>query len=98
MDPSYFAALTVTVMPGTPLAQLQAKGRFEVPAVPDLLRELRTMIDYARPRDALFRTNHASNHLPLGGRLPRDRARIIEVIDAALAGRIALRSERAHAL
>lgn len=98
MDPSYFAALTVTVVPGTPLAQLQAKGRFEVPAVPDLLRELRTIIDHARPRDALFRTNHASNHLPLAGRLPRDRARIIEVIDAALAGRVALRSERARAL
>ena len=98
MDPEYFAALTVTVVPGTPLAQLRAKGRFEVPAVPDLLRELRTMIDHARPSGAVFRTNHASNHLPLGGRLPGDRARILEVIDAALAGRVPLRSERARGL
>jgi radical SAM superfamily enzyme YgiQ (UPF0313 family) len=98
MNPEYFAALTVTVVPGTPLAQLRAKGRFEVPAVPDLLRELRTMIDAARPTDAVFRTNHASNHLPLAGRIPKDRARIIEVIDAALAGRIPLRSDRARGL
>lgn len=98
MDPEYFAALTVTVVPGTPLAKLRAKGRFEVPPVPDLLRELRTMVDHARPRDAVFRTNHASNHLPLGGRLPRDRARIVGVIDAALAGRVPLRSERARGL
>ena len=98
MDPEYFAALTVTVVPGTPLAQLRAKGRFEVPAVPDLLRELRTMIDLARPTDALFRTNHASNHLPLGGRLPRDRVRMVEAIDAALAGRIALRTDRMRGL
>jgi len=93
MDPEYFAALTVTVVPGTPLHTLERRGRFAVPPVPDLLRELRTMVDRARPADAMFRTNHASNYLPLGGRLPRDRARIVQVIDAALAGRIPLRPE-----
>jgi radical SAM superfamily enzyme YgiQ (UPF0313 family) len=98
MDPAFFAALTVTVVPGTPLAQLRARGRFEVPPVPDLLRELRTMIDLARPTDATFRTNHASNYLPLAGRLPRDRARIVQVIDAALAGKIPLRAERTRGL
>ena len=98
MDPAYFAALTVTVVPGTPLATLRAKGRFEVPPVPALLLELRTMVDRARPTDAVFRTNHASNYLPLGGRLPADRARIVDVIDRALAGEVPLRSERARAL
>lgn len=98
MDPEYFAALTVTVVPGTPLATLRAKGRFEVPAIEGLLRELRTMVDRARPRDAVFRTNHASNYLPLAGRLPRDRARIVEVIDAALAGEIPLRGEASRGL
>ena len=98
MDPEFFAALTVTVVPGTPLAQLQAKGRFEVPPVPELLRELRTMVDLARPTDAMFRTNHASNYLPLAGRLPRDRQRIVEVIDAALDGKIRLRAEGARGL
>ena len=98
MDPEYFAALTVTVVPGTPLATLRAKGKFEVPDVPDLLRELRMMVDLARPTDALFRTNHASNYLPLGGRLPRDRERIVGAIDAALRGEVPLRSERHRGL
>jgi radical SAM superfamily enzyme YgiQ (UPF0313 family) len=98
MDPEYFAALTVTVVPGTPLATLQGRGRFEVPAIEGLLGELRTMVDLARPRDAVFRTNHASNYLPLAGHLPRDRARIVSVIDAALAGKIPLRSEGARGL
>jgi radical SAM superfamily enzyme YgiQ (UPF0313 family) len=98
MDPEFFSALTVTVVPGTPLAQLAKKGKFTVPPIPALLRELRTMVDRARPRDAVFRTNHASNYLPLGGRLPRDRARIVEVIDAALAGEVPLRAERARGL
>lgn len=98
MNPAFFSALTVTVVEGTPLHQLAKKGRFAVPPVPALLGELRTMVDEARPTDAVFRTNHASNYLPLGGHLPRDRARIVEVIDAALAGKIPLRPEARRGL
>jgi radical SAM superfamily enzyme YgiQ (UPF0313 family) len=98
MNPAYFSALTVTVVPETPLDRLAKKGRFAVPPVPALLGELRTMVDEARPTHALFRTNHASNYLPLGGVLPRDRERIVEVIDAALAGKIPLRRESMRAL
>ncbi len=98
MDPEYLAALTVTVVPGTPLARLRAKGRFEVPPIEALLRELRTIVDRARPSDALFRTNHASNYLPLGGRLPRDRERIVAAIDGALEGRVPLRPEWSRGL
>jgi radical SAM superfamily enzyme YgiQ (UPF0313 family) len=91
MDPAFFSALTVTVVEGTPLHTLAKRGRFEVPPVPSLLRELRTMVSEARPTNAVFRTNHASNYLPLGGHLPRDRDRIVRVIDDALAGKIPLR-------
>jgi radical SAM superfamily enzyme YgiQ (UPF0313 family) len=93
MNPAFFSALTVTVVPDTPLDRLAQKGRFAVPPVPALLRELRTMIAEANPTDAVFRTNHASNYLPLRGRLPRDRERIVATIDAALDGRIRLRDE-----
>jgi radical SAM superfamily enzyme YgiQ (UPF0313 family) len=98
MDPHYLAALTLTVVPLTPLATLAGRGKFTLPAVDHLLGELRTFVAGARPTDALFRTNHASNYLPLGGRLPHDRDRIIEVIDRALAGDVALRSERSRGL
>lgn len=98
MDPGFFSALTVTVVPGTPLAKLEKKGRFSVPAVPELLRELRVMVAEAAPTSAVFRTNHASNYLPLGGVLPRDRERIVAVIDAAIEGRVPLRPERARGL
>lgn len=98
MDPEFLAALTLTVVPETPLARLEEKGRFELPDVPGLLRELRTFVAGCRPRDALFRTNHASNYLPLGGRLPRDRERIVAVLDAALAGDVPLRPEWSRGL
>jgi radical SAM superfamily enzyme YgiQ (UPF0313 family) len=98
MDPAYVAALTLTVVPGTPLATLSARGRFELPGVRDVLMELRDMVSLARPTDAVFRTNHASNYLPLAGRLPRDRERIVGVLDAALEGRVGLRPEWARGL
>jgi radical SAM superfamily enzyme YgiQ (UPF0313 family) len=98
MDPRFVSLLTLTVIPGTPLAKLAESGRFTLPDVPALLRELRAFVDRARPTDAIFRTNHASNYLPLEGRLPRDRERIVELLDAALAGRIPLKPEWARGL
>jgi radical SAM superfamily enzyme YgiQ (UPF0313 family) len=98
MDPAFFSALTVTVVPNTPLATLQAKGRFAVPPQDQLLRELATMIDLARPTSAVFRTNHASNYLPLAGRLPDDRAKLLSLCEQALQGRIRLRPEWARGL
>jgi radical SAM superfamily enzyme YgiQ (UPF0313 family) len=98
MNPEYFAALTTSVLPDTPLVTLREKGFFELPSVPRMLEELRTIVDQARPKDAVFRTNHASNHLPLGGRLPRDRVNIVAAIDAALAGQIRLRPDWARGL
>ncbi|MFH1469441.1 MAG: radical SAM protein [Pseudomonadota bacterium] len=93
MDPAFLSALTVTVVPGTPLARLQARGDFVLPDVPGLLRELRTFVAGVGTTDAVFRTNHASNYLPLAGRLAADRERILGTLDAALDGRIPLRPE-----
>lgn len=93
MDPEFLAALTLTVIPGTPHARMEEKGLYVLPEVEALLRELRVFIAEARPRDALFRTNHASNYLPLGGRLPRDSERILATIDEALRGEVPLRPE-----
>jgi len=98
MDPAFVSALTLTVVPGTPTAKLAEDGRFELPSVEQMLGELRTLVATASPTDAVFRTNHASNYLPLAGRLPRDRDRIVEVIDRALSGEIALRPEWSRGL
>lgn len=98
MDPEFLAALTTTVVPGTPLATLHKKGKFELPDLAQMFSELRTIVNDARPSRALFRTNHASNYLPLAGTLPEDRERIVATIDAALAGNVALRPEWSRGL
>jgi hypothetical protein len=93
MDPEYFAALTTSIVPGTPLMRMKDKGFFELPDVMRMLEELRIIVDRARPSGAVFRTNHASNHLALGGKLPDDREAICAAIDGALSGQVRLRPE-----
>ncbi|HET8931813.1 MAG TPA: radical SAM protein [Polyangiales bacterium] len=98
MNPEYFSALTTSVVPNTPLVKLRDKGFWKLPDVTRMLEELRTIVDLARPTNAVFRTNHASNYLPLAGQLPRDSQRIVAAIDAALAGKIPLRPDWARGL
>lgn len=98
MNPRFVSCLTLTVVPGTPIARLEETGRFKLPDIHGLLTELRTFVDLTRPADAIFRTNHASNYLPLAGRLPRDREKIVKALDGALGGEIPLRPEWSRGL
>jgi radical SAM superfamily enzyme YgiQ (UPF0313 family) len=98
MDPRFLSTLTLTVVPGTPLSRLEEQGRFLLPDVMGLLAELRWFVEEAHPSAAIFRSDHASNYLPIGGRLPRDRESILASIDQALAGRVPLRPEWARGL
>jgi hypothetical protein len=98
MDPEYLAALTLTIVPGTPMARMAEKGGFTLPEPMAMLRELRTLVAESQPSHALFRTNHASNYLPTGGRLPEDRDQIVGIIDAAIEGQLPLRKERQRGL
>ncbi len=93
MNPEFLSLLTLTVVPGTPLARLEERGRFELPTVEGMLEELRTVVALAEPTDAVIRTNHASNYLPLAGRLPADRDRLLAVLHRALSGGVPLRPE-----
>ncbi len=98
MDPEYLAALTTTVIAGTPLAKLERTSRFTMPGPREILGELRTIVADTRPTRAVFRTNHASSYLPLAGTLPDDREPILAAIDAALDGRVKLRPESSRGL
>jgi radical SAM superfamily enzyme YgiQ (UPF0313 family) len=98
MDPEFLSALTLTIVPGTPMAKTQERLGFRLPEIHGLLTELRVIVEGAAPSNALFRTNHASNYLPLGGRLPQDRERILGILDDALTGKIPLRPEWSRGL
>eukprot|EP00996_Jenningsia_fusiforme_P001281 NODE_2173_length_1272_cov_30.222404_g1976_i0.p1 GENE.NODE_2173_length_1272_cov_30.222404_g1976_i0~~NODE_2173_length_1272_cov_30.222404_g1976_i0.p1 ORF type:complete len:313 (-),score=48.20 NODE_2173_length_1272_cov_30.222404_g1976_i0:215-1153(-) len=98
MDPDYLSALTVEVIPGTPLEKKVARRRVEIPGPDGILRELRRFVELAAPTKAVFRTNHASNYLSLSGYLPQDRERLLSRLDGALNGAVPLRPEEMRGL
>jgi radical SAM superfamily enzyme YgiQ (UPF0313 family) len=85
MDPAYFSLLTLMVVPGTELHRLVEAGEFVVPEPLKMLREVRVTLDHIEGVSrCVFRTNHASNYLPLAGTLPQDKERLLATIDGAL--------------
>jgi radical SAM superfamily enzyme YgiQ (UPF0313 family) len=85
IDPRYIGILSLMVPPGTRLAAQVARGEFVVPDALTMARELREMIAATTVTDAVFRSNHASNYLPVGGRLPHDKQAMLAALDAVLA-------------
>ena len=98
MDPDYVGALSLMLIPGTPLHRDHEAGRFVLPAAEDLLVELRTMIEHTHLSRGLFHANHASNYLPIRARLPKDKQETLALIDAAIDGRVPLKPEWLRAL
>jgi len=95
MDPDYFSMLTLMLEPRTKLhAQWQA-GEFQLLDPTAMLTELRQVLENLNGLSrCVLRTNHASNYLPLKGTLPQDKARLLAMLDDALArGQDALRPE-----
>jgi len=95
MNPTYFAALTLMVVPDTPLDDMVRRGEFELVTDPvEILKELELMIlNIDAPGPVEFRTNHASNYLPLRGTLPQDKGKLLRTIKAALNDPSRLRPE-----
>jgi radical SAM superfamily enzyme YgiQ (UPF0313 family) len=98
MDPNYVGALTVMLIPGTPLYEEHRKGEFQLPDEKELLRELREMLAHTNLTRGLFFSNHASNYLPVKAKLPKGKEEALALIDAALNGDVGLRPEWMRAL
>jgi len=98
IDPDYVGALSLMLIPGTPLYQDYEAGRFTLLNAHELLEELRTMIEHTELSNGLFHSNHASNYLPIKATFPEDKKGTIHLIDEALAGRVNLKPEWMRAL
>ncbi len=98
IDPEYVGALSLMLIPGTPLYDDYQAGTFPLISPPEMLQELRTMIAHTDLSRGLFHANHASNYLPIKARLPRDKEETLALIDAALAGDVGLKPEWMRAL
>lgn len=93
MQPAMLSFLSLMLIPGTPLDRAVERGEFKMPEDKKILEELRGMVAGLELKSTVFRSNHASNYLPLEGRLPKDKERLLAEIDKALSGETPLRPE-----
>ncbi len=94
MKPDYIGLLTLIIEPQTPLGARYRRGEFHpLDPTDGVFRETKLMLEHTDCDGCVFRSNHASNYLPLGGTLNRDRAAMIARLDSALEGGQRLRPD-----
>ncbi len=85
IDPPFVGVLTTTLVPGTPLAEMQSRGEFVLPSKFEMLRELLTIVEHTELTGCRFSSNHASNYLPVRCTMPRDREEVLRALRAVVA-------------
>jgi radical SAM superfamily enzyme YgiQ (UPF0313 family) len=84
MDPEYIGALTLMVVPGTKVSDELEAGERELLEPREVFSELHTLIKNLEVTNAIFRANHASNYIPIGGTLPEDKPLILKKLEKIL--------------
>mgnify|MGYP000960407176 FL=1 len=85
IKPEYVSFLTLRVYPGTPLYDQVKSGEFQRMSPMELLDELKLFLKNVDSEGSVFRSNHASNYVDLGGDLNRDIPRMLAQIEEAQA-------------
>jgi radical SAM superfamily enzyme YgiQ (UPF0313 family) len=98
IDPDYIGALSLMLIPDTPLFKDNEAGKFPLLEPGEMLAELRALFAHTHLTKGLFHANHASNYLPIKARLPKDRNTVLALIDKAMAGEVRLKPEWLRAL
>jgi radical SAM superfamily enzyme YgiQ (UPF0313 family) len=87
IDPEYAGALTLTLIPGTPLYEQWQRNEFHPISPFQSLEELKSIIQDSSFTNCFFSSMHASNYLSVRGRLPQDKTNTLAQIEALLATR-----------
>ena len=85
MQPRLLSALRVIPIPGTELYDAEQAGRFTQLTEFQALEELKNMIQGLQLESTLFRANHSSNIMPMAGRFPKDKPRLLAELTTLLA-------------
>lgn len=85
MKPDYIRIRTLAFLPGFPLYEQLQAGEFQECTGREIAEETRLLLENLRVDGAEFLSDHVSNYLPLYGRLPEDKKRMLAAIEEALA-------------
>jgi len=84
MNPDYVGALSLMIVPGTPIEKEIKTGNLVLPTPFGLIQELETMIKNCHFTHCFFASNHASNYLPLRIQMPEQKEEALKRIREVL--------------
>jgi radical SAM superfamily enzyme YgiQ (UPF0313 family) len=84
MDPDYIGALTLMAIKGTEIFEEVQSGDLELLEPREIFEEVRIIVKNLGLSKCVFRANHASNYLPIGGTLPEDKQEILNKLEKIL--------------
>jgi len=87
IDPDYAGALTLMIVPGTPLYEEYIKRELILPDQFGLLNELAIIIEDSNFSNCFFTSNHASNYLPVKASLPQEKEKVVRMIHMVIEAR-----------
>lgn len=93
IEPDYLGTLTLMVEANTPMHKAVKLGRFQILNPDEAMFEMRELIKNINVKNCIFRSNHASNYMPIGGNLSKDKGRLIKLIDDVLDGKYEYKPE-----
>lgn len=92
-QPDFLSTLIVSYPLGDERVKAGFNGNYQLPNQMELFAELKLLIENLELENTVFRSDHASNYLPLKGTLGEDKQTMLNQLDEAMAGRINLRQE-----
>ena len=87
IDPDYAGALTLTLVPATPLYEQAERGEFHPISPFQSLKELKTIIENSTFSNCFFSSMHASNYVSVRGNLPQDKEKMVAELEKVLTRR-----------
>jgi radical SAM superfamily enzyme YgiQ (UPF0313 family) len=87
LDPDFAGALTLTLIPNTPMYDRWRRGEFSLISPLQSLEELKLIIENARFTNCFFSSMHASNYLSVRGKLPETRDKMLAQLNYVLKSR-----------
>ena len=100
MKPRYLAALTYTPVPNTILYKKYQSGEYHLPDPFETLEEMKIMFENIHIDNLTFIGAHASNYLPVSGKLQADKGKMLKMVNDILVSKNmdALRSDSMRGL
>lgn len=83
IKPEYVGFLTLMLEPGTPMYDEVNNGNIKLLTPLEVVREMEMFITNVDSEGTVFRSNHASNYIPLSGNLNADKPRLLAEIKKA---------------